>query len=90
MNYTFIRLECKSKKQLQRTCAELAALGIDTYLLSDIDKAVGEGRGVSFCVTYNTYTIGAQATCVNGAEKYYKRKEFIAAVKRVLGESKWN
>lgn len=84
----FIRLECKSAKQLERTCRELEDLGVPSYLLSDVSISVGAGRGISFYTEGKEYTCGKQAPCESGDEKYYKRKDFIAAVKRVLGESK--
>lgn len=84
----FIRLECKSVKQMQRACNELDSLGVQDFGLSPIDLAVGVGRGVTFYINRKIYTRGSQGSCDVGDEKYYKRKEFIAAVKRVLGESK--
>ena len=84
----FIRLECKSAKQLKRTCRELEALGVPSYLLSSASSSVGVGNGISFYTEGKEYTCGPQAPCEFGDEKYYKRKDFIAAVKRVLGESK--
>lgn len=82
-----IRLECKSIKQLERTCAELESLGVTSFCLSAKAQSVGAQRGVTFCLD-KTYTCGLQGDCALGDEKYYKRKEFIAAVKRALGESK--
>lgn len=82
-----IRLECKSIKQLERTCAELESLGVTPFCLSAKDCSVGVRHGVTFFLD-KTYTYGRQGFCAEGDEKYYKRKEFIAAVKQVLGESK--
>lgn len=84
---SYIRLECKSVKQLKRTCAELESLGVTAFCLSAKGQSVGVGRGVSFYTSDKTYTHGGQGICAEGDEKYYKRKEFIVAVKRVLGES---
>lgn len=81
----FIRLECKSVKQLERTCAELESLGVSSFCLNAKRDSVGVGRGVTFFAD-QTYTQGPQGSCAFGDEKYYKRKDFIAAVKRVLGE----
>ena len=83
-----IRLECKSVKQLKRTCKELEKLGVESFCLSSINKSVGVGFGVSFYVECNRYTRGRQSTPKSPDEMYYTRKEFMAAVKHVLGESK--
>ena len=88
MNDYIIRLECKSVKQLKRTCAELDELGVEPFCLSSLKQSVGEDRGVSFYVRFNAYTHGRQGTPKGLDEQYYTRKEFIEAVKRVLGESK--
>ena len=88
MSGYMIRLQCKSVKQLKRTCVELDELGVEPFCLSSMKKSVGVGRGVSYYVEDNKYTRGRQGTTENQDELYYTRKEFIAAVKRVLGESK--
>ena len=88
MSDYMIRLECKSVKQLKRTCKELDALGVEPFCLSSMKQSVGVGRGVSYYVEYNKYTHGRQGTSENRDEVYYTRREFIEAVKRVLGESK--
>ena len=84
----WIYLECKSVKQLERTCEELAILGVPVFLPSPVEDSIGESRGVAFCVEDKDYTQGLNSTPRSGDEKYYKRKDFIAAVKRVLGEAK--
>ena len=84
----FIRLECKSVKQFERACQELEDLGVPSYIRSSVSNSVGVGNGISFYTEGKEYTCGPQASCEFGDEKYYKRKDFIAAVKRVLGESK--
>ena len=88
MSDYMIRLECKSVKQLKRTCKELDELGVESFCLSSIENSIGEGYGVSFYVGRNNYTRGGQGVPKGLDEQYYTRKEFIAAVKRVLGESK--
>lgn len=88
MSDYMIRLECKSVKQLKRTCKELDELGVESFCLSSIEQSVGEGRGVSFYVRWNKYTRGGQGTTENQDELYYTRKEFIKAVAHVLGETK--
>lgn len=88
MNDYIIRLECKSVKQLKRTCAKLDELGVERFCLSSLKQSVGEGRGVSFYVRSNAYTQGRQGVPEGQDEHYYTRREFIEAVKRVLGESK--
>ena len=88
MSSYVIRLECKSVKQLKRTCAELDALGVESFGLSIESESVGVDRGVSFMVRGNWYTCGRQAAPEGLDKKYYTRREFIKAVAHVLGESK--
>ena len=88
MSDYMIRLQCKSVKQLKRTCVELDELGVESFCLSSKERSVGAGCGVSFYVGCNKYTRGSQGTHKDQDEMYYTRSEFIEAVKRVLGESK--
>ncbi|QNO11436.1 hypothetical protein Aristophanes_00012 [Acinetobacter phage Aristophanes] len=88
MSDYIIRLECKSVKQLKRTCEQLDELGVEKFLLSPEEQSVGIGRGVSFYVWDGAYTCGRQGVPEGQDEMYRTRKEFIEAVKRVLGESK--
>lgn len=88
MSDYMIRLECKSVKQLKRTCKELEELGVESFCLSSIKNSVGVGCGVSFYVGCNRYTRGRQGTPESPDERYYTRREFIEAVAHVLGETK--
>lgn len=79
-------LNCKSKKQMARTKLSLLELGVKVFMWSDSEPTAG---CVRFFVADKSATNGiTHETPDSGQPVYTKRKEFIAAVKRVLGESK--
>ena len=85
-----IKLFVKSEKQYQRTCASLDALGLRSFLLSGY--LCNKDYGITVFLeryTVPRYTDGCGTAATYQPEHVYtKRKEFIAEVKRVLGESK--
>lgn len=85
-----IKLFVKSEKQYQRTCESLNALGLRSFLLSGY--RCKEDYGITVFLekgTASRYTDGhGTADEYQPEHVYTKRKEFIAEVKRVLGESK--
>ena len=85
-----IKLFVKSEKQYQRTCASLDALGLRSFLLSGY--RCHKDYGITVFLESSTairYTDGLGTAATYQPEYVYtKRKEFIAEVKRVLGESK--
>ena len=85
-----IKLFVKSEKQYQRTCASLDALGLRSFLLSGYQ--CNRDYGITVFLESGTalrYTDGLGTAATYQPEYVHtKRKEFIAEVKRVLGESK--
>lgn len=85
-----IKLFVKSEKQYQRTCEILNAMGLRSFLLGgyQCDKYYG----ITVLLDTGTvlrYTDGCGTAATYQPEYVHtKRKEFIAEVKRVLGESK--
>ena len=85
-----IKLFVKSKKQYQRTCASLNSLGLRSFLLGGYQC----NKDYGITVFLETGTVLRYTDGCGSADKYKpeyvhtKRKEFIAVVKRVLGESK--
>ena len=80
----------KSEKQYQRTCASLNSLGIRGFLLGGYQ--CNKDYGIRVFLESGTalrYTEGCGSAATYQPEYVHtKRKEFIAEVKRVLGESK--
>ena len=85
-----IKLFVKSEKQYQRTCASLNSLGLRSFLLGGYQ--CNKDYGISVFLETGTvlrYTDGLGTAATYQPEYVHtKRKEFIAGVKRVLGESK--
>ena len=85
-----IKLFVKSKKQYQRTCASLDALGIRSFLLGGYQ--CNKDYGITVLLESGTvlrYTDGCGTAATYQPEYVHtKRKEFIAEVKRVLGDAK--
>lgn len=85
-----IKLFVKSEKQYQRTCASLDALGIHSFLLTGYRCKVDYGITVFLeKSTASRYTDGhGTAESYQPEHVYTKRKEFIAEVKRLQGDTK--
>lgn len=85
-----IKLFVKSEKQYQRTYESLNALGIRSFLLTGY--RCKEDYGITVFLEKSTalrYTDGhCTAESYQPEHVYTKRKEFIAEVKRVLGDVK--
>lgn len=85
-----IKLFVKSEKQYQRTCESLNSLGLRSFLLGGYQCR--EDYGITVFLetgTVSRYTDGHGTAATYQPEYVHtKRKEFIAEVKRVLGESK--
>ena len=85
-----IKLFVKSEKQYKRTIEGLDALGSRSFLLSGYRTV--DNFGITVFIeggTVSRYTNGVGAADSYSPNNVYtKRKEFIAEVKRVLGESK--
>ena len=85
-----IKLFVKSEKQYQHTCESLNALGIRSFLLTGY--RCKEDYGIT--VFLETGTVSRYTDGHGTAESYQpeyvhtKRKEFIAEVKRALGDVK--
>ena len=85
-----IKLFVKSEKQYQRTCASLNSLGLRSFLLGGYQCNKDYGITVFlYTGTVLRYTDGCGTAETYQPEYVHtKRKEFIAEVKRALGESK--
>ena len=86
-----IKLFVKSEKQYQRACESLNSLGLRSFLLGgyQCDKDYGIAVFLETTDTVLSYTDGCGTAATYQPEYVHtKRKEFIAEVKRVLGESK--
>ena len=85
-----IKLFVKSEKQYQHTCASLDSLGLRSFLLGGYKCSADYGITVFLDTgTVLRYTDGCGTAASYQPEYVHtKRKEFIAEVKRVLGESK--
>ena len=85
-----IKLFVKSEKQYQRTCESLDSLGLRSFLLGGYTSTVD--YGITVFLEGNSvrrYTDGTGSAATYQPEYVHtKRKEFIAEIKRVLGESK--
>lgn len=85
-----IKLFVKSEKQYQRTCASLDALGLHSFQLSGY--LCNKDYGIT--VFLDRYTVPKYTDGCGTAESYQpehvytKRKEFIAEVKRLNGDTK--
>ena len=85
-----IKLFVKSEKQYHRTCESLNALGLRSFLLDGYQC----NKDYGITVFLETGTVLQYTDGLGTAESYQpeyvhtKRKEFIAEVKRALGESK--
>lgn len=85
-----IKLFVKSEKQYQRTCESLNSIGLRSFLLGGYQ--CNKDYGITVFLETGTvlrYTDGLSTAATYQPEYVHtKRKEFIAEVKRVLGESK--
>ena len=85
-----IKLFVKSEKQYQRTCASLNSLGLRSFLLEGYQ--CNKDYGITVFLETGTvlrYTDGLGTAATYQPEYVHtKRKEFIAEVKRVLGDAK--
>ena len=84
-----IKLFVKSEKQYNRTRESLDALGLRSFLLGRFRNTIDYGITVFIKDASAKYTDGhGTADAYSPNNVYTKRKEFIAEVKRVLGEYK--
>lgn len=87
---TAIKLFVKSEKQYKRAIESLDALGLRSFLLSGYKATVD--YGITVFIEENTarrYTDGTgSAVAYPPNQVYTKRKEFIAEVKRLHGDTK--
>lgn len=85
-----IKLFVKSEKQYKRTCESLDALGLRSFLLGGYQ--CNKDYGITVFLETGTvlrYTNGCDTAAAYPPEYVHtKRKEFIAEVKRVLGDAK--
>lgn len=85
-----IKLFVKSEKQYNRTRESLDALGLRSFLLSGYRTV--DNFGITVFIedgTVSRYTDGASsADRYPPNQVYTKRKEFIAEVKRLQGDTK--
>ena len=85
-----IKLFVKSEKQYNRTCESLNALGLRSFLLTGY--RCKEDYGITVFLekgTTSRYTDGhGTAETYQPEYVHTNRKEFIAVVKRVLGDAK--
>ena len=85
-----IKLFVKSEKQYKRTCESLDALGLRSFLLGGYQ--CNKDYGITVFLETGTvlrYTDGCGTAATYPPEYVHtKRKEFIAEVKRVLGDAK--
>lgn len=85
----YVKLFVKSAKQYKRTIENLDALGLRGFLLGGYKDIADYGITVFIKDASAKYTDGnGTADGYSPNHVYTKRKEFIAEVKRVLGESK--
>ena len=85
-----IKLFVKSEKQYNRTRESLDALGLRSFLLGGYRSTVDYGITVFIeGDTVSRYTDGVgTADSYSPKNVYTKRKEFIAEVKRLQGDTK--
>ena len=85
-----IKLFVKYEKQYNRTCESLDAMGLRSFMLGGYKCS--EDYGITVFLERDTvprYTDGCGSAVAYQPEYVHtKRKEFIAEVKRALGESK--
>lgn len=85
-----IKLFVKSEKQYQRTCESLNSLGLRRFLLGGYQ--CNKDYGITVFLDTGTvlrYTDGCGTAETYQPEYVYtKRKEFIAEVKRLKGDTK--
>lgn len=86
----YVKLFVKSANQYKRTIENLDALGLRGFLLVGYKDIADYGITVFIKDASAKYTDGRNGTAESYQPEhvYTKRKEFIAEVKRVLGESK--
>lgn len=89
-NINWLACKVKSPQQYQKLLADLLALGRQPKQLSGLKDSTEGKLYVVFHILTGFTTDGIQDDSVDNSDVqvFTKRKEFIAEVKRVLGESK--
>ena len=81
-----LKLNAKSTKSARKAMARLSELGLNRISGGNNSLCVVFWSDRDYCGVNEHETVGS--SLAESTEFFAKRKEFIAAVKRVLGESK--
>lgn len=84
----WLALKVKSSQQYNHTLVNLRSLGLVPKMLTGLKDSNADKLYIVFKINSHWVSDGTSDGDDSDVQIYTKRKEFIAAVKQVLGESK--